>query len=141
VVIQSSIFKLQSGGVYNIIGSLSPAPIRIFVRHEANTAITINRNGTAIYTSNNSQLSYIQLQITPNAGDTFRVDICSTFLEFANANINRFDGANTYYETGIGVSSGAICTTTPNFSLIAGNDYYIEAFLGIDGGFINTPPA
>ena len=141
VVIQSSIFKLQSGGVYNIIGSLSPAPIRIFVRHEANTAITINRNGTAIYTSNNSQLSYIQLQITPNAGDTFRVDICSTFLEFATANINRFDGANTYYETGIGVSSGAICTTTPNFSLIAGNDYYIEAFLGIDGGFINTPPA
>jgi hypothetical protein len=140
-VIQSPIFKLQSGGVYNIIGSLSPAPIRLFVRHEANTAITINRNGTAIYTSNNSQLSYIQLQITPNAGDTFRVDICSTFLEFANANINRFDGANTYYETGIGVSSGAICTTTPNFSLIAGNDYFIEAFLGIDGGFPPPLPA
>ena len=140
VVIQSSIFKLQSGGVYNIIGSLSPAPIRIFVRHEANTAITINRNGTAIYTSNNSQLSYIQLQITPNAGDTFRVDICSTFLEFATANINRFDGANTYYETGIGVSTG-FCTFTPDFSVIAGNDYFIEAFLGIDGGFIDTPPA
>jgi hypothetical protein len=139
-VIQSPIFKLQSGGVYNIIGSLSPAPIRIFVRHEANTAITINRNGTAIYTSNNSRLSYIQLQITPNAGDTFRVDICSTFLEFATANINRFDGANTYYETGIGVSGG-FCTFTPDFSVIAGNDYFIEAFLGIDGGFIDTPPA
>jgi hypothetical protein len=139
-VIQSPTFKLQSGGIYNIIGSLSPAPIRLFVRHEANTQIIINRNGTAIYTSNNSRLSYTQLQITPNAGDTFRVDICSTLSEPANVNVTRFDGVNTVYDTGVGVSSG-FCTTTPDFSVIAGNDYFIEAFLGIVGDFIDNPPS
>jgi hypothetical protein len=140
-VIQSPIFKLQSGGVYNIIGSLSPAPIRLFVRHEANTNITIYRNNVAIYTSNNSQLTYTQLQITPNVGDVFSVGVCSSLTEPANTNVNRFDGVNTVYEAGIGVPSGGICidaSTGPDFSVIAGNDYFIEAFLGMDGGF--PPP-
>jgi hypothetical protein len=140
-VIQSPIFKLQSGGVYNIIGSLSPAPIRLFVRHEANTNITIYRNNVAIYTSNNSQLTYTQLQITPNVGDVFSVGVCSSLTQPANTNVNRFDGVNTVYEAGIGVPSGGICidaSTGPDFSVISGNDYFIEAFLGMDGGF--PPP-
>ena len=139
-VIQSPIFKLQSGGVYNIIGSLSPAPIRLFVRHEANTAITIIRNGASIYNLNNNVLGNYTLilvspQLQPN--DTLNVSFCSTLSEPTNVNVTRFDGLNTVYDTGAGASSGGFCTTTPNFSLIAGNDYYIEAFLG---GTFNPPP-
>ena len=139
-VIQSPTFKLQSGGIYNIIGSLSPAPIRLFVRHEANTNIFILRNGASIYNLNNNVLGDYTLilvspQLQPN--DTLNVSFCSTLSEPANVNVTRFDGLNAVYETGAGASSGGFCTTTPNFSLIAGNDYRIEAFLGTT---FNPPP-
>jgi hypothetical protein len=131
---QSDAFILQSGGVYEVTATLSPAPIIIFYRHDSNMQFSIRRNGNTIYTpfsSTTAQLQYTQLtSITFAPGDVITAIACTdTSGVFPqSATIEFFEG-NTSNIIG-GMSSepsfdDANCIA-PDFTAQAGV-YYISA--------------
>ena len=136
VVNQSNPFILQSGGVFEIDATLSPAPIRIYYRHE-NVSVRIERSTIPLYTngvisSGSLVNSYTLLAGTFNVNEVFRVGSSPLINDIININVNRFDGSNTYLVTTLTIPSGGSFSPqyTTDFSLIAGNDYFIEVFAG-----------
>jgi hypothetical protein len=134
IVNQSDAFILQSGGVYEVTATLSPAPITIFYRHDSNMNFSITRNGNTIYTpfsSTTAQLQYTALtSITFAPGDVIIALACTDSSGFfsQSATIEFFEG-NTSNIIG-GMSSApsfveANCIA-PDFTAQAGT-YYISA--------------
>jgi hypothetical protein len=129
IVNQSDAFILQSGGVYEVTATLSPAPIIIYYRHDSNMTFSITRNGNTIYTpfsSTAAQLQYTALtSITFAPGDVITALACTDSPGFFSqeATIEFFEG-NTSNIIG-GMSSQSSCIA-PDFTAQAGT-YYISA--------------
>jgi hypothetical protein len=129
IVNQSDAFILQSGGVYEVDATLSPAPIIIFYRHDSNMTFSITRNGNTIYTpfsSTAARLQYTALtSITFAPGDVITAIACTDSSGFFSqeATIEFFEG-NTSNAIG-GMSSLSSCIA-PSFTVQAGT-YYISA--------------
>lgn len=130
IVNQSNAFILQSGGVYEVTATLSPAPIIIYYRHDSNMTFSITRNGNTIYTpffSTTKQLEYRALtSITFAPGDVITAFACTdTSGPFSQeATIEFFEG-NTSNIIG-GMSSQSACIA-PDFTVQAGA-YFISAY-------------
>ena len=131
IVNQSNAFILQSGGVYEVTATLSPAPIIIYYRHDSNMTFSITRNGNTIYTpffSTTTQLEYRALtSITFAPGDVITAFACTDTFSLAfsqEATIEFFEG-NTSNIIG-GMSSQSACIA-PDFTVQAGA-YFISAY-------------
>ena len=131
IVNQSNAFILQSGGVYEVTATLSPAPIIIYYRHDSNMTFSITRNGNTIYTpffSTTTQLEYRALtSITFAPGDVITAFACTDTFSLAfsqEATIEFFEG-NTSNIIG-GMSSQSACIA-PDFTVQAGV-YFISAY-------------
>jgi hypothetical protein len=140
VVNQSNPFILQSGGVFEIDATLSPAPIRIYYRHE-NVSVWIERSTIPLYTNGVvspgvTVLGNTLLAGTFNVNEVFRVGSRSVLNDTITINVTRYDGSNYYPVTTLTLPSvfngGSPVSPqyTTDFSLIAGNDYFIVLYQG-----------
>jgi hypothetical protein len=132
---QSDAFILQSGGVYEVTATLSPAPIIILYRHDSNMFFSIMRNGNTIYTpfsSTTAQLQYTQLtSITFAPGDVITASACTDAFVAAfpqSATIEFFEGNTSNIIGGMSseASIGEENCIAPSFTAQAGV-YYISA--------------
>jgi hypothetical protein len=137
VVNQSNPFILQSGGIYEVDATLSPAPIIIYYRHDSDIAFSISRNGNTIYTpfsSTTKQLQYTQLVLSYQPGDVINVSACvedtslpiqAPLTTYNPVTIEFFEG-NSSNMIGGQSSAGPVCITS-SFTAQAGA-YYISAY-------------
>ena len=130
IVNQSNAFILQSGGVYEVTATLSPAPIIIYYRHDSNMTFSITRNGNTIYSpfsTTTKQLEYKALtSITFAPGDVITAIACTNpYLAFSQEATIVFSEGNTSNIIG-GMTTLSACIA-PDFTVQAGV-YFISAY-------------